>query len=390
MKVLLVSQPASDGVFRHVEGLADYLMRQGATVHLAYSDRAACDQLPKLVERVAVGGGQTLNLRVGNSPEPADAPALLALHRIMRATQPEIIHAHSSKAGALVRGLALLGMKRRIFYTPHAYYRMHAPQGAKARAFHAIERALAGCGTTITCSNDETAFANTVIGVRPRRHVLVHNGVDCDRFRPPTPEEKRGLRTQFNIPQDALVIGTVGRFSAQKDPLTTYGAFIKAAATLPSLFFAHLGKGELEPEVDSLLANSGLASRCRRIRYLADTAPFYRVLDGFVLASLYEGMSYAVLEALATGLPLILSCAPGNQDFAGHGLDRIDWVPPENVPALVEAITVWYRRSRSSDDTSNNHREIALRQFSLETSYARIVSAYREAQAATERAAVLV
>src|SRR5205085_44806 len=105
---------------------------QGVQVDLAYSDRSACDQLYVLVDRVAAAGGGTLNLQVGNQPGPADVPALLALRRFIRERAPDVIHAHSSKAGALVRGLALFGTNARIFYTSHAYYRMNAPYEIKA------------------------------------------------------------------------------------------------------------------------------------------------------------------------------------------------------------------------------------------------------------------
>jgi glycosyltransferase involved in cell wall biosynthesis len=378
VKVLLVSQPASDGVFRHVEALANYLIDQGVRVHLAYSDRAACDQLQTLVARVASAGGDTLNLRIANQPGPADLPALLALQRFVRQHSPDIVHAHSSKAGALVRGLALLGMKPRVFYTPHAYYRMNAPGGAKARFFHAIERVLKRTGITITCSSDEAAFARDYIGVSPGAQRTIANGVDCTRFRPGTPEDVLALRRQFGVPQNALLLGTVGRFSAQKDPVTTYAALARVMLELPNLFFVHLGKGELEPEVDALLAQNGLGHRCLRIPYLADTAPFYRVLDGFVLGSLYEGMSYALLEALASGLPLILTRAPGNQDFGNLGLDRVFWAAPQDPASLAEAVLAWGGRT-DARASSCNHRAVAVKSFSLEIGYARLLAEYRSA-----------
>jgi glycosyltransferase involved in cell wall biosynthesis len=375
VKVLLVSQPASDGVFRHVEGLADYLLSQGATVHLAYSDRGACDRLPALLTRIAAAGGCHLNMRVGNAPEPADLPAVLALRQLVKRTQPDILHGHSSKAGALVRALGLIGVHEKVFYTPHAYYRMNAPQGAKARIFHGIERFLNDVGTTLTCSTDERAFARDRIGVPDSRLRMIVNSVDCSRFRPGTVEERRSLRAEFGIPEEAVLLGTVGRFSAQKDPLTTYNALAKVAAAIPNLHFFHLGKGELQPEVDALLAAQGLAGRCHQLPYLADTAPFYRMLDGFLLASIYEGMSYAVIESLASGLPLILTQAPGNLDFGLYGLNRVYWAPPRDATALGEAILAFHRQFRESTSPPN-HRDIAVREFSFETCYSRILREY--------------
>jgi glycosyltransferase involved in cell wall biosynthesis len=377
VKVLLVSQPASDGVFRHVEGLGDYLMAQGATVHLVYSDLAACDALPKFVERVKAAGGQTLNLRVGNRPEPADLPASLKLRALIRATQPDIIHAHSSKAGGLVRGLALCGLKARILYTAHAYYGMHQPAGLKARFFHGIERLLGRRGTTISVSKDEAAFARDHLRIPESKQRIVLNGVDCARFRPAPPEEKQALRAQFGLPPEALLLGTLGRFSNQKDPLTMYTAITSVMKDTPELCFAHLGKGELEPKVDALLAQRELSGRCFRIRYLADTAPYYRMLDGFVLSSLYEGMSYAAIEAIASGLPMILTDAPGNRDFAGMGLDRVYWCPPKDPAALAGAIRRWREESIQTGPTGV-HRAVALERFSLGAAFGNLIAFYRE------------
>ena len=377
LTVLLVSQPASDGVFRHVEGLAGFLLREGALVHLAYSDRAACDQLGALIDRVVAAGGRTFNLRVGNRPSFADVPALLGLRRFVRATKPDVIHAHSSKAGALVRGLAMFGVDAPVFYTPHAYYRMNAPEGAKARFYHGIERLLAGYGTTITVSSDEATFAQRRIGLKPLRRRIVINGVDCARYRPPSSDERRALRAQFGVPPGALVLGTVGRFSAQKDPVTTYAALARVASAAPEVFFVHLGRGELEPEIDALLVKNGLSGRCLRIPYLADTAPFYQMLDGFVLASLYEGMSFAVLEALAANLPVILSQAPGNQDFSKYGLDHVYWTAPGDVAALAEAILSWRQRA-IAQDALPNHRSLAEKHFSAEIGFEGVLAVYRE------------
>jgi glycosyltransferase involved in cell wall biosynthesis len=289
-------------------------------------------------------------------------PALLRLRALIRAVGPDLVHAHSSKAGALVRVLARCGLRARVFYTPHAYYRMHAPEGLKARFFHTIERGLGGCGTTIAVSDDEAAFARQRLGVAENDQRIVINGVDCARFRPAEPREKEALRAQFGLSPDALILGTVGRFSAQKDPLTTYTALSQMMAEEPRLHFLHVGKGELEPEVDELLARSGLAARCHRLPYLADTAPFYRALDGFLLASLYEGMSYAVLEAIASNLPLILTDAPGNRAFASTGLDRIFWSAPGDAQALAGAMREW-REQFLSGGQAPGHRAVATQRF---------------------------
>jgi glycosyltransferase involved in cell wall biosynthesis len=232
-------------------------------------------------------------------------------------------------------------------------------------------------GTTISVSKDEAAFARDHLRIPESKQKIVLNGVDCARFRPASPDEKRALRGQFGFPPETLLLGTLGRFSTQKDPLTMYTAITGVMKEAPELHFAHLGKGELESKVDALLAQGEFSKRCHRIRYLADTAPFYRMLDGFVLSSLYEGMSYAAIEALASGLPMILTDAPGNRDFAGMGLDRVYWCPPKDPAALAGAIRRWREESIQKGPTAV-HREVALERLSLEAAFGNLIAFYRE------------
>ena len=276
----------------------------------------------------------------------ADVPALLGLRRFVRATKPDVIHAHSSKAGALVRGLAMFGLKARVFYTPHAYYRMNAPQGSEGAIL----------------SWDRTSAR----GIRHHDYGIVGRGCLCaNPHRPPAPapphchqwgglrpipaplewKKSSRLRARFGVPAGALVLGTVGRFSAQKDPLTIYAALARAATAAPERVLRASRQGRI-----------GTQDRCapgrlrpRRALPAHSVSRRYRAIlsdaGWFVLASLYEGMSFAALEALATNLPIILTQAPGNQDFAKYGLDQVYWTAPGDVAALAEAILSWRRRA---------------------------------------------
>ncbi len=114
-RVLQVVEPGVDGVFRHVEGLVDYLHARDVSVDLAFSSRRGSDRLTRLVERVRERGGEALDLQVGNAPEPGDLAAVLSLVRAIRRRKPSVIHAHSSKAGALVRMLPRPLLAERTF-----------------------------------------------------------------------------------------------------------------------------------------------------------------------------------------------------------------------------------------------------------------------------------
>ena len=369
-------------MLRHVDLLSRYLIEKGVRVHLAYSDLKSCEQLHELIKHVDAHGGRTLNLRTGNAPQWADISALRALRRLIREERPQVIHAHSSKAGGLVRGLGLLGLRIPIFYTPHAYYRMHDPGSWKSRIFHTAERCLGTVGTSIGMGSFESEFARDILKVPASKRIVIPNGINTDLFRPASVDRKRLLREKFGLPLETPLLGTVGRFSAQKDPETLYAALARVFARVSNLAFVHLGQGELEPKIDAFLTGHPFAGKIKRIPYLSDSVPFYQMLDGFVLASRYEGLSYAAIEAFACGLPAILTDAPGNADLATYGFSHVWHATPGNVDSLAEAILAWYDSAASWNQT--NHREVMLNCFTEDICNSRVLAAYERQLIAKE------
>ena len=374
MQILLVTEPGVDGVFRHVEALASFLMERGHRIHLAYSDVRGSDRLTQLVAKVSAAGGKTVNLAVSNAPGPGDVTALLKLRKLVREARPDVIHAHSSKAGALARALVMLGVRQPVFYTPHAYYGLSGKGGMKSRVFNAVETVLGRVGTTINLSEGERAFARDSLKIPQARLRLIANPVDCLRFRPADAGKRREIRAALGVPAEAILLGSVGRLAFQKDPLTLYRAFAKACQKRPELWLYHLGEGELSAECEALADQLGIRSRIVRQTYLSEPLSFYQALDGMILTSRYEGLSFAVLEALACDLPVILSRVPGNNDFTEMGLSHCWSAGKEDVDGFAEVIGQWAQDCGLG--RVSNHREIAETRFSQEACFGAIVREY--------------
>ncbi|HTQ32093.1 MAG TPA: glycosyltransferase, partial [Opitutaceae bacterium] len=337
----MVSEPGVDGVFRYVEGLCHFLAGQQVGVHLAYSDRRGSDRLFELVAWIEAQGGQTVNLRTSNRPALSDGAAFRSLLRLARAVQPDVVHSHSSKAGFLSRLLPLFGIRAVQIYNPHAYVGMRPKAGRLDWLYNTIERRLGRTAYTIVTSSGEKAFALERLKLPPARLRLRSNGVDTDLFAPVSPEEKRRLRRRLGLPVQRSILGFLGRSSAQKDPVTLYRAFANVAARKPIALF-HVGKGELDGELDRLVEQSGLSSRVYRCPYMSTPADFFRAVDGFILTSRYEGLSLAALEALSCNLPMILSEAPGNFDLLKQPLSHVWSAQAGDVEGFARGITGWY------------------------------------------------
>lgn len=378
IRILLVVEPGIDGVFRQVEGLTHFLLSKGQEVHLAYSDRRASEGLERLLALVRNYEGECLNLRVGNAPEPRDVVALWKLYAFARRLHPVVVHAHSSKAGVLGRMLALLGVRARFFYSPHAYYGLAPrPSPLKTALYAALERLFGKIGATINISADEAAFARKVLGVPDERIRVIHNPVDAAIFVPANAEQKAKARAVLGLPQDALVLGAIGRLSFQKNPQLLYRAAAPVLKVRSNVVLLHVGQGELEDELRRLADELGINSRIVRNAYLNKPVSFYHAVDALIVTSRYEaGWPVVVLEAISCDLPVIVSEAPGTSDIRRGGLSHCWSAPSENIAEFTRAIEAWLADREIT--RTMNHRETALSRFSTERCYGALLEEYKK------------
>ena len=342
---------------------------------LAYSDRRGSDRLRPLVERVEESGGATVNLRTGNRPERSDLAALRSLRSLARAVEPDLIHSHSSKAGVLARMLPFFGLQAVQLYHPHAYVGLRPRREKMDFVYNAIERRLGRRSYTVASSSGERDFALQHLKIPPKRLFFLPHGVDTEVFTPAPVEEKRRLREALGLPWPMRILGFMGRSSPQKDPETLYRAFARAAAD-PSIGLFHVGRGELDPDLDRLTQQLGVGPRIFRCPYLSTPIDFYRAVDGFILTTLYEGFSLAALEALSANLPLILSDAPGNNDLLAEPLSHAWRAPPGNIDAFAHAIGAW--AVAVDQPQPINHRQVALERFDSRPRLARLLALYHD------------
>ncbi len=341
-RILFVSEPGKNGVFVVVRDLIRHLHQRHPeiTVDLAWSSRRQLGEADVLAAEVRANGGETLDLHVSNAPEAGDLPAAFALWRLIRRRRPQIIHAHSSKAGALVRLLALLPGMPPVFYTPHAYYGVARAGGRKEAVYNALEAAFGRIGTTLCCSEDERDFARDVLRLPARQLEIFLNGINTDTFSPASPEERAALRARLGLPADARILATIGRDTPQKNYGPLYAALDRGFAAGWDFHFAHAGEGS--PALVGALADP---ARGHAYEHLDAPADLLRAADGFILPSRYEGLALTMLEALACGLPCLLSDAPGFQGLRHVGLNGIRWLPAPAAPdfeaGIERAIADW-------------------------------------------------
>lgn len=182
----------------------------------------------------------------------------------------------------------------------------------------------------IAVSRDLETWLRLVIRVPPRKLHQIYNGVDNQVFRPRDDARPELLPAGFAGP-DALVFGSVGRMVAVKDHASLVRAFIRAVGQQPAYAararLVIVGAGEARADCQRLLDQAGLAALAWLPGERHDIAELMRALDVFVLPSKNEGISNTILEALASGLPVIATAVGGN----------VELVEPEVNGMLVEA-----------------------------------------------------
>jgi glycosyltransferase involved in cell wall biosynthesis len=142
-------------------------------------------------------------------------------------------------------------------------------------------------------------------GVPRDKLILIENGIDFETFSSSTNANKTELRRELSLEEGSLIIGSLGRLTEQKD----YQTFIKAAAEIlkvrDGIEFIVAGEGHLRPELVSLCEKLAIEERFHFPGFRNDSASLLKLMDIFVLSSLDEGLPIAMLEAMATGLPIV-------------------------------------------------------------------------------------
>ncbi|HZZ18695.1 MAG TPA: glycosyltransferase [Opitutaceae bacterium] len=374
--LLLVVEPGLDGVFRHVEGLVSYLFNENIRVHLAYSSRRCGAAMLDVVARVRAAGGEAIDLKVTNVPEFRDITALFSLMSLIRRAKPDVIHVHSSKAGALGRIAALLLRHGRCFYSPQAYYGMAKPLTPKVRFYNWIERILGGIGTTIAISQDEATFAREILRVPASCVRVIHNPVDSSCFTPATNETRQAARAALGIPENTVVLAIIARMCWQKDPETAYAGVAPVCAANPDLMLVHLGWGKWHDYLKEFGERHGMGKQLRILDYTDDPRAFYHAIDGLLVSSRYEaGWPLVFLEGMACNLPIVAATGMGMSDVGRAELSHVWTFPPENIAGCTSAVTQWLARQRKGFDNCN-HRAFAIERLSPERCYGAIVRLY--------------
>jgi glycosyltransferase involved in cell wall biosynthesis len=269
----------------------------------------------------------------------ADLLALLRLWWLLFRLKPEMTEFSTPKAGLLGSIAAMLcGVPARVYFLRGL--KLETCTGLKRRILLAAERVASASSHAVLCNSESLRNEALSLGVAPASKLRLlgggsSNGVDVERFSP----GPGNLRCRLGLPPDSPVVGFVGRMTRDKGLPELVEAFDAILAAKPDVHL--LLVGWFDASEDAL--SKELCSRIKRhprihsTGYVADTAPYYRAMDVMVLPTWREGFPNVILEAAATGIPVITTLATGSRDAVVPEVTGL-LIPPGYPAAIRESV----------------------------------------------------
>lgn len=312
-KLLIIVEAFASGIYTYLKGLLNGIV-DDYDITVLYALRS---QTPKNFEkdfdkRIKFIQSKHLTRSIGLH----DFKALSEIRKLVKEIQPDIIHCHSSKVGALTR-VGVNTKKYKVFYTPHGYSFLMQDSSKIKRALYWIFEKVGAMNhaTTIACSKGEYEASLSLT----KRATYISNGVNLDDIKEYIP------KTIKKIDLKNITIVTTGRISYQKNPKL----FNQIAEAFPDIKFIWVGEGDLESELTS---NNIEVTGWKTKDELMDIV---NKSDIFILTSLWEGLPLSLLEAMALKKPCIVSNVIGNKDVIEN---EVNGFVCNNLEDFIETI----------------------------------------------------
>jgi len=298
------------GVGRQIAELCEHLHREKFELWVVYSVRPGFtpEEFEKLTHKAH------RHVYIPEMVRPVhplkDLLAFWKLYRLIRKEKPDVVHAHSSKAGVLARLAARLAGVKKIYYSPHGYSFLMTDVSSFSRGlYRGFELSVSWIGHVISTSKAETEAARSLSWGKEVFHVDKLFSMEEDFQGNPSSAD------------GAVTIGALGRLSYARQP----EAFIRLAKELsrkcPQARFVWIGGGEMESSILELARNQGLDSRVEFTGHIPRKAVLARLrqMDIFIHYSRWDSSPVAIQEAMYFAKPVIASDISGNRDLVIHG-----------------------------------------------------------------------
>lgn len=327
---------------------------------------------------IALNGDLSCRRRLGDADKVICLPAPpqrgrgvfpLALARLLRSIGPDAVLTYNWGGTDGLLAARLCGI-RRVIHAEDGF----GPDEARGQKLRRVlaRRLLLRIARQVVCpSRTLVRIARHVWSIPPAKVLYVPNGVDTQRFTPPTPNQIAAARREFGIAPQDVVVGSVGQLRGEKNHARLVRAFAAVAATRPCRLLL-VGDGPLLEPLIGLARELGVEQRVVFTGNVADPGEHYRAMDIFALSSDTEQMPIAVLEAMATGLP-VASTDVGDVRTMLSAANRTSVVPPGQEEAFAACLAALMKDPAARRTLGQANRTRCVQEFGIDG----MVQAYR-------------
>lgn len=289
-----------------------------------------------------------------------DLNVISAVRRIIKKYKPDIVYAHSSKAGAVARA-ANIGFCNFCIYNPHGWaFNMHCSK-KKQTIYTVIEKTAAlFCKKIICISEAERRSAMDKKICKDKKLQVIINGVDIEEY--DNQPDSEITRTALRIPETAFIVGMVGRMSPQKAPKVFIQAAKQIKKDIPEAFFIIVGNGEQEEDVIQYAKKNGLWDSLLITGWVDNPMGYADLFDVAMLLSRWEGFGLVLPEYMLAGKPIVASNVDAIPDIITDYVNGL-LVKADDVEGAHKAVLKLYNNKELREQLILNGMEDVHNRF---------------------------
>lgn len=292
-----------------------------------------------------------------------DISALIKTTSLINKYKFDMVHTHTSKGGAIGRIAARLADCKAIIHTVHGFSFHQYSSKLELFVYKNIERlASRFCDKIISVNSEDRDYAISNNIASPIKITTIYNGVSPSRSRS---QDRVTLPLLANISPECIVVGTLSRFSYQKDPLSFLASAINVLKQGYNVKFIYAGDGPMLEECKDFVRDSEFRDHILFPGFVSQSHSILSRLDVFVTTSLYEGLPIALLEAMQAGKAIVATNVKGNRECVNSKNSIL--VEAGNVPEISEAIITLIEDKFLRDSFGAAAREVFNEQFTIDT-----------------------
>jgi glycosyltransferase involved in cell wall biosynthesis len=330
LKILHVIGTPGHGSGRQVISLAENMRDLGHELHIIYSgNRISCDFRRQLDGLSNIERCEVAMLR---NPHPSDLNSTLKIRSYVYRNGPfDVVHGHSSKAGALAR-VAAIGSGAVRVYTPHAFVTMDPLlQWRERRVYGRVEQILSWISDGIIVVSDDERREGVSLGIPEQRLFTIPPAINI-----PAGPARQVARRTFGFADHEICVGFVGRLVRQKAADRLLKAVAIAAQRNDRLRLLMVGDGDARHQLHEEAERLGLR---RKVIWAGEipSAEAFSAIDILVQPSRYEGLSCSTAEAIALAIPVVVTACGGMSSLVEHGVNGFI-VPQSSEDEIADSL----------------------------------------------------